>query len=77
VILKGYYQNDQMKDRMGGACRTPGRQEKHIQSSVGRRERKKPLGRYGHKLENDTKFDLKEQRWVDSDWIRPAQDGIL
>jgi hypothetical protein len=61
------------EERMGRACRKPGRQGNHIRSLVGKREVKKPFRRFRHELEN-TKMDLKETRREDADWIRLAQD---
>jgi hypothetical protein len=41
---------------------------------VGRPEVKKPLGRPGHRWENNIKMDLQEVRWS-MDWTRLAQNS--
>ena len=39
-------------------------QEECIQGFVVEPERKRPLGRYRHRLEDSIKIDLQEVRWV-------------
>jgi len=41
---------------------------------VGKRERKRPLGRPGHRLEDNIRMNLREIGWEGVDWIHLAQD---
>jgi hypothetical protein len=41
---------------------------------VGRPDRKRPLGRYRHRLEYNIRVDLKEIGWESVDWIHLGQD---
>jgi len=41
---------------------------------VGKRERKRQLGRPGHRLEDNIRMNLREIGWEGVDWIHLAQD---
>jgi hypothetical protein len=41
---------------------------------VGIPEQNRPIGRAGHKWEDNIKMDLKEIRWESKNWIQLAQD---
>ena len=41
---------------------------------VGKSEGKRPIGRTGHRLEDNMKLDLQEVDWGGMDWIDLAQD---
>ena len=41
---------------------------------MNKREGRRPLGRPGHRLQDNIKMDLKEIRWV-MDWINLTQGG--
>jgi hypothetical protein len=45
---------------MGGACNAYWREERHIQSLVGKSERKRPAGRLRRMWEDNIKMDLQE-----------------
>jgi hypothetical protein len=60
---------------MDGACSTHRREEKCIQVSVGKPERKKPLGGLRHRWEEDNiRIDIREIRTEGVDWIHLAQN---
>jgi hypothetical protein len=42
---------------------------------VGKPEGKRPLGRPGHRRENNNNMEVKEMGWKSVDWIHLAQDG--
>jgi len=48
---------------MGGVCSTHGRDEKYIQNSYRKAERKRPLGRSRRRCEDVMDVDLKETGW--------------
>jgi hypothetical protein len=41
---------------------------------VGKPEGRRPLGRPGHRWEDNIKMDLREVGWGGMDWINQAQD---
>jgi hypothetical protein len=43
---------------------------------VGRPEGNRPLGRLGHRWEDDIKMDLKGDRMNGANWIQLAQDRV-
>jgi hypothetical protein len=43
--------------------------------SVGKRERKRPLGRRRDRWENSIMMDIQEVRWGGVDWINLVHDG--
>jgi hypothetical protein len=45
-----------------------------MQSLVRKSEGKRPLGRFGRRLESNIEISLKEIRWDVFDWINPAQE---
>jgi hypothetical protein len=42
---------------------------------VGKSEVKRPLGRLGHRWEDNIRMDLREMGWCVMDWINLAQNG--
>jgi hypothetical protein len=44
---------------------------------IGKRERRRPLGRPSCRSEDNIKLDLKEIEWEDLDWINLTQDMDL
>ena len=59
---------------MGRTCSTYGTIQKCIQSSMGKPEGKKPLGRPRHRWEDNIKMNLREVDCVPGDWITLAED---
>jgi hypothetical protein len=59
---------------MGGACSTNGENRNAYRILVGNPEGKRPLGRPGHRWEDNIKMDLREIRWGGMDWIVLARD---
>jgi hypothetical protein len=55
---------------MGGACTGQG----EIKRFIGKRERKRPLGRPRSRWEDNIKMDLREIGFGGVDWIHTAQD---
>jgi hypothetical protein len=41
---------------------------------VGKHEGKRPLGRHGHRWEDNIRMDVREIGWEDVDWIHLALD---
>jgi hypothetical protein len=59
---------------MGGTCSTHERDEKLIQTLIGKPEGKIPHGRPRHKWEANIRTDLREIGWEGVDWMHLAQD---
>jgi hypothetical protein len=59
---------------IGVACRTYGERRGVYRVLVGKPEGKKPLGKRGHRWEENIKMDLQEVRCGGMDWIELAQD---
>jgi hypothetical protein len=59
---------------MGGACSMHGEKTNTYRVSVGKPERKRPLGRTRCKWEGNIKTNLREIGWDDMDWIHLVQD---
>jgi hypothetical protein len=59
---------------MGRACSTRGKKRNACKFFVGEPEGKTPLGRYGSRVENNTKMNLTETGLRDMDWINLVQD---
>jgi hypothetical protein len=59
---------------MGVACSTNEEKGNVYRLLVGKKERKRPLGRPRHSWLDNIKMDLGEIEWGDVDWIGMAQD---
>jgi hypothetical protein len=59
---------------VGGACDTPGREEKVYKVLVVKPEGKRPLGRPRRRWEDGIRMDLREIGWGSVEWIHLAQD---
>jgi hypothetical protein len=59
---------------MDRACSTHGAKTETCRISVGKRDRKRPLGRPIHRWEDNIMLDLTERGWGGTDWIYLAQD---
>jgi hypothetical protein len=59
---------------MSMACSTNGEKRNANRILVGKPEGKTPIGRPTHRLEDNTKVDLRERGWDGMDWIHLAQD---
>ena len=61
---------------MGGTCSTYGGREARgvYRVLVGNPEGRRPLGRPGHRWEDNIKMDLQEVVYGGMDWIKLAQD---
>jgi hypothetical protein len=59
---------------MGGACSTHGAKRNAYRILVGKPEGKRPLGRSGHRWEDNIKMAVREIGWGGMDWIDLAQD---
>ena len=60
---------------MGGACIMYGGGQRYIQGLVGKPEGKRPLGRPGHRREDNIKMDFQEVG-CGMAWIDLAQDKV-
>ena len=61
VLFTKYYSGHKVKENeIGGACCTFGRQERCIQSFVGKSEGKRPLGRHRRRLKDNIKRIFKK-----------------
>jgi hypothetical protein len=61
------------EDEMGGACSTNGEKRKAYRILVEKPEGKRPLGRPGHRWEDNIRMDLRDIGWSGMDWIDLAQ----
>jgi hypothetical protein len=59
---------------MGGACSTNGEKRNSCRIMVRKPERKRPLGRFRRRSEDNIKMNLREIEWAGMDWIDLAQD---
>jgi hypothetical protein len=59
---------------MGGTCSTNEEKRKAYRLLVGKTNRRRPLGRPGHSLVNNSKIDFGEKVCSGVDWIGLAQD---
>jgi hypothetical protein len=70
-----YNYNDQVKkDEIGQICTTNGENTNAYRIPVGKPERKRPLGRPGHKWVDNIRMNLREIGWGSMAWIDVAQD---
>ena len=60
---------------MTGGSSTYGREENVYRISVGKSERKRPIGTPAHRLEDNIKMG-KEIGWEDVEWLNVAQDKV-
>jgi hypothetical protein len=68
------YSGYKIKDEMGGACSTHGRDEKCIQYFGWKTWREETTGRLMRTCETNIRMDLRETGWKGVDWVRLAQD---
>jgi hypothetical protein len=63
-------------NEMGKACGMYGGEERCMQSFDGKPDGNRPLGRPGHRWEDNIKLDLRVTGWVrgSMDWIELVQD---
>jgi hypothetical protein len=70
LALPGAYAPGGIDLRVTGARKPP------LLDELVKAEPKRPLGRPGHRLENNIKIDIRETLWDGMDWIGVAQDRV-